>query len=197
MLGKFAEDYLKSRTYTSEMITEEEILYLREGSHIVEGTDIRVEGDSIGWICRAMSGCLIGIQTRGIGEKNYKWNRASKAQHLPIIYGSRKDHETFYKTGRMILTEGIFDRGAIRRCFPHYAAYARLSNGVGRNLANFIQRYGVSIWLAFDQDEPGQKATERVEKGLKDKMNVNTLKFPLRIPLNLWRKRERITQGSF
>lgn len=189
MISAEARSYLKTRCYTDEMLKDEEVFSLSEGEHFIEGIRVSVEGPSIGWISRAMSGHLIGIQTRRLDMHLYRWAQADKAQHLPIIYGSRQDFDILYTTGKMMMTEGIFDRGAMKRCFPEYAVFARLSKGVAKQLLVFVQRYSNVVWLAFDQDEPGQKATETAEQRLQGKVEVNTLNFPYKDPAKFMEKR--------
>lgn len=189
MLTREAIDYLKSRTYTDEMIAAEEIRSLSAGEHHIEGTRVPCEADSLCWTARAMSGHVIGYQTRKIEEHDYKWWQAEKSQHLPIIYASREDHEILYTTGKVIMTEGIFDRGAIKRCFPEYAVYARLSKGIAKQLLTYLTRYGKIVWLAFDQDEPGQKAAAVATERLTGKVEVNTLQFPYKDPALFLEKR--------
>lgn len=197
MLSPEAQSYLETRGYTDQMIADEEVFSLTEGEHFIEGTRVSVEGPSIGWISRAMSGHLIGIQTRRIDMHEYRWAQGEKAQHLPIIYGSRQDFDILYTTGKMMMTEGIFDRGAMKRCFPEYAVFARLSKGIAKQLLVFVQRYGSTVWIAFDQDEPGQKATETAEQRLQGKVEVNVLNFPYKDPAKFMEKRGEAHMRTF
>lgn len=177
--------FLLSRSYTEALINAEEIRSLPAGEHNIEGDEFKVEHPVVAWICRSMSGQLIGVQTRRVDEHEYRWHQAPKAQHLPIIYGSPGDYQILYDTGRMVMTEGAFDRAAIKRCLPDYAVFARLSKGIAKQLLNMTNRYGKLVWLAFDQDEPGRKATETATERLKGKMDVYPLKLPAKDPSKL------------
>lgn len=166
------------------------------GEHMIDGTRVPCEADSICWTARAMSGHVIGYQTRKIEEHDYKWWQAEKSQHLPIIYASQDDHDVLYRTGKFILTEGAFDRAAMKRCFPDYAVYARLSKGVAKQLLHFLTRYGRQGWLAFDQDEPGEKAAAVAEERLREKLDINILRYPFKDPSKFMEKRGELAMRS-
>lgn len=182
MLTSAAKAYLESRTYTIDLMSKEEILSFGAGTFSYEGTEIRSEGPSVGWVSRSMGGNLIGLQTRRIDERQYRWFQAPKAQHLPIIYGTEADHETLFNTGEMMVTEGIFDRAALKRCFPDRAIYARLSKGIAKQLLFFTERYAKTVWLVFDQDEPGKRSTRITEERLGKSTDINLLNFPYKDP---------------
>jgi 5S rRNA maturation endonuclease (ribonuclease M5) len=160
-------DYLLSRTYDQSLLDKEEICSQGE--------------DTIEWTCRAPSGALIGHQTRSATKHRYIWNQAVNAQHLPIMYGTKEDHELLYKTGRVILVEGVFDRAALKLIAPDCACYARLSKGVSKSLLGLLQRYASVVFLCFDQDQPGQEATIEAEKRLRG-IDTHVIKFPAKDP---------------
>lgn len=181
--------YLLSRSYTETMLDAEEVRSLTAGRHLIEGVEVSVHFPVVAWTCRSMSGQVCGIQTRRTDEHEYRWNQAPKAQHLPILYGTDEDHELFYRTGRVIVTEGIFDRAAIKQCVPDYAVYARLSKGIAKHLIFLMLRYGKQLWTAFDQDGPGEKATESTKLKLGERLEVNQLKIPAKDPAKLLEQR--------
>jgi len=167
------------------MIDKEEIFSLPKGDSFIEGTKVNASGPVIAWACRSLSGQLTGFQTRRADEHEYRWAQAPKAQHLPILYGTEEDHDTLYNTGKVIITEGLFDRAAVKRCVPDYAVYARLSKGVAKSLVYLLLRYGKNVWTAFDQDDPGEDATKDTEEKLGDKLYLNKLLIPAKDPSKL------------
>lgn len=197
MIDSQVRAYLKSRTYTDDLLDKEEVQSLLPGDHTIEGHFIRVEDPTVAWICRSMSSQLIGIQLRSIEKHEYRWVQADQAQHLPIIYGSPQDHEILYNTGKIIMTEGIFDRVAMKRCFPHYAVYARLSKGIAKQLLVFLDRYANHVVLAFDQDEPGMKAAEAAETRLKKGINAVSLTLPSKDPAQFLEKKGETYMRNF
>lgn len=182
-------DYLKSRGYNSQLLREDAPFSLGQGKFTREEVEISCHSDSVIWESRSMSGALIGYQAREISEHVYRWFQSPKASHLPIIFGSQKDHSLFYETGSVILAEGIFDRVALKLCFPDRAVYSRLSKGVAKSLVYFLKRFGKRVFVAFDQDDPGRKAAGTTEERLESYLDVVNLSFPYKDPSLFLEKR--------
>jgi len=185
MLSDAHRAYLLTRSYTPALIEQEDIRSLGEGVHNVEGVTIRTDNPVIAWPCRSMGGQIAGVQTRRADVHEYRWAVGTNASHLPILYGSEQDHELLYLNGRVILTEGLFDRAAIKRCVPDYAVYARLSKGIAKHLLVFLKRYARQVWTAFDHDGPGEKATDAADQRLRDSLEINRLMIPSKDPSKL------------
>lgn len=64
------------------------------------------------------------------------------------------------KLGRVLLVEGYMDVIALRR-HGIEGVVAALGTGLTEEQAGLIKRYAPEVWLAYDGDEPGQKAIER------------------------------------
>jgi hypothetical protein len=179
------EQYLISRGYTNKEIFEEPIQTLPPGTHRFDEIEVRSDHPLIAWHCFGMSTQQIGIQTRRTDVKEYRWFLHPKALHLPIIYGSTYDFDKLYSSGTMVLTEGIFDRIAIKRALPHHAVFARLSKGAGLQLTHFIKRYAKTLWLAFDMDSHGESGTEKATAKLTEHLEVHQLRYPAHDPSEL------------
>lgn len=145
----------------------------------------------IAWLAVSMSGEPIGVQTREIKEKRYRWHQFDNVEHLPMLYGSEEDWDLLYSVGSMILTEGPFDRIAVKRALPDRAVFARLSKGTSNQMIFLIKRYVRHLWLAFDADEEGEKAAIRSEKLLveTEELNIYRIKFPYHDPSEMLKKR--------
>lgn len=185
MITPTDREYLLARSYVDKMLDQEEVQSLPEGDHYLEGVTFKTSAPTVAWTCRSMSGQVIGFQTRRLDEHEYRWHQAPKAHHLPIIYATEEDHDLLYKSGRLVLTEGCFDRAALKRVLPEYAVYARLSKGIAKHLLYMIERYANTVWLCFDQDKPGEEASEDAEKKLAGKMDVNRIRIPAKDPSKL------------
>lgn len=181
--------YLYDRGYIPALLQKEGVQIGENELIKLHGVEIEASTPRIIWTARSMSGQVIGVQTREIHEHKYRWYQAPKAQHLPIIYATEEDHQRLYDTGEMILTEGAFDRIALHRCFPEIAVYARLSKGAANQLATFIRRYVKKLWLVFDNDDPGRKASQTTEKQLSSHLDVRVLNMPAKDPSELFRRR--------
>jgi 5S rRNA maturation endonuclease (ribonuclease M5) len=181
--------YLESRGYTAALISSEGVQVIENEKATIHGVEVQATTPRVMWTARAMSGQVIGLQTRELLEHKYRWYQAPKAQHLPIIYATEEDHELLYRTGEMLIVEGAFDRIVVKRCFPELAVYARLSKGAANQLAHFIRRYVTRLWTLFDMDDRGEKANQQTEERFSTHLQVNGIKIPFKDPSQLFEKR--------
>jgi DNA primase len=188
MLKPEHQKYLEGRAYTPALIAKEDIHSIT-GRGRLEGIDLGDGPERIAWVCRTGSGKLAGIQTREIEEKRYRWFQAENTGHLPPLYGSAEDHRRAHEQEQVILTEGIFDRTATKRWFPEMAVLARLSKGISNQLIHHLRRHVKTVWLMFDEDEPGSKAATTAELRLSDHLNVYRLRYPAKDPSLLWQRK--------
>jgi hypothetical protein len=157
-----ALSYLNRRGYSLDLVNREGVRAVPAGRHIQAGLAFGCIAPSLVFTCRTMSGALQGLVLASWGEqeKRYEW-RPSPARWLPICYAQPDDWEIFYETGEVILVEGVFDRIALKRCAPKRAVIARLSKSVTA-IQWILKRYAKRIWVAFDQDEEGEKGARRL-----------------------------------
>jgi len=181
-------EYLISRGYTDNILESEEVFGIEDDTEI-EDRPIRDCGGCVGFLARSMSGEPVGLQTRELQEKKYRWHQFSNVEHLPMLYGSVDDWDLVWQTGSMIITEGPFDRIAVKRALPDRAVFARLSKGTSNQMLTLIRRYVKHLWLAFDTDEEGDKAADRSEILLGEDVNVYRLRFPYKDPSKMMERR--------
>lgn len=136
-----------------------------------------------------MSGIPVGVQTREIDDKKYRWHQFDNVEHLPMLYGSPDDWDLMWDSGSIFLTEGPFDRIAVKRALPDRAVFARLSKGTSNQMLSLIRRYVKHLWLAFDSDEEGDKAATRSESLLGEDVNIYQLRLPYKDPSEMLMKR--------
>lgn len=177
-----AKEYLESRGYNQKLLEEDQPFTL-----VGEGRtpwDYKLEMDrAVCWMVRSMSGALMGILARELDQSKYRWAQKPGCEHLPIMYGSPRDYELLWKTGRLVITEGQFDRIAMKRLLPEETAvFARLTKGVGKLLLVFIQRYASEVVTVFDNDDPGRDATEKTENKIP---GAQSLLLPTKDPSKL------------
>jgi len=184
MLEMKHREYLRSRGYTDEMIDRESVY----------SSQLDPFKGWIAWKCLSMSGATAGVQLRNPDTRDYRWIQNEKAPHLPIVYATEEDYALTWETGEVILVEGIFDRAAMRRMLPEKATLARLSKGAAAQLMVLIQRYVKRVWVAFDNDEPGNQAAEKTILALsRVGVEVNKISFPAKDPAELL---ERVGEGK-
>ena len=188
-LADVQSDYLKSRGYTDDLIQREDVFGVPTQDFDVLGRQIRECEGCVGWIARSMSGQVVGVQTRELEEKKYRWHQFDNTEHLPMLYGSQNDWDILWETGVMFLTEGPFDRIAVKRALPDRAVFARLSKGISNQMISLIKRYVKHLWLAFDVDQEGEQAVEKSEEKLGDIISVYRLTFPFKDPSQVLERR--------
>lgn len=183
-LGPQEYSYLKSRGYTDQLIEAEHILAVPAGLNFFEGGEFFQDKPGIGFQCFSPSGEFTGVTTRAILEKEYRFRATPGKSHLLVAYAAEEDYELAYNYKTVVLVEGVFDRVAIKRMAPGIAVIARMSKGISKALEAYLRRYTIEVWLAFDQDEGGKKATEFAKKKLKD-LRVNEVELPAKDPAKL------------
>ena len=181
-------EYLLSRGYTDALIEAEEVFGIEDDT-VIEGRPIRDCGGCVGFLARSMSGQPVGLQTREIVDKKYRWHQFDDVEHLPMLYGSPDDWDLMWQTGSMVVTEGPFDRVAVKLALPDRAVFARLSKGISNQMLTLVRRYVRHLWQAFDSDEEGDNAAERSEKMLEEHLNVYRLQFPYKDPSKMMEMR--------
>lgn len=161
-----AARYLLRRGYTPDLIAAEPITGLDPGRHDVAGIEVRLAFPSVAFLCRTPSGALAGVHLAAWGgEKRYEWRENRQAPYLPICYALPDDWEAMDRSGEVILTEGVFDRIALKRAFPDRAVVARLSKSI-YSVAGILRRYTSRVWLAFDRDEQGDLGADKARRAL-------------------------------
>lgn len=139
------------------------------------------------FMCRSMSGRVAGLHTACRLQKEYRFHQNKDLPFLPIMYGAEADFELLYKSERMILTEGVFDRIALKRVVKDWPVFARLSKGVSVLLTGFIKRYAKVVVLSFDNDSKGQLGADKADKKIRA-LDVRRLKFPFKDPAEMLEK---------
>lgn len=188
MLTEEQKIYLTGRGYTEELLREEGVFGATETTTF-HGRKVKDCAGCLAWPVYSMSGEPIGVQTRELAQKKYRFHQLPHTEHLPLIFGTKEDWDLLWGTGKMILTEGAFDRVAIKRATPDRAVFARMSKGAPNQLRSLIKRYVVHLWTAFDNDEAGEEATQDAETKLKGSTEVSELKFPYKDPAKMLEKR--------
>lgn len=191
MLEEDDRQYLQSRFYTDELIEEEKLYSIPAGTHILPGTSrsFNSEVPMIAFECRSMGETLSAIHTCSRVKKEYRYHQIDGLPYLPILYSSISDRELLFKDKTVILTEGTFDRIAVKRALPEYAVMARLSKGTSIFLSLMLKRYATRVWLAFDNDEAGEKGAKMAIHKMGEGVETVELFIPYKDPALVAEKR--------
>lgn len=180
------ETYLRSRGYDDASLKEEDVQEVT-GTGTVAGQKIGDGPCRMAWPVRSELGRLIGVQTRELEQKKYRWYQVEGAEYLPPLYGTPHDWQVLAETRTLVLVEGIFDRRAMKAMLPEHAVLARCTKGIGKLIVRWMERNVDSLWLAFDQDDPGREAAEEAEEKLPN-IECYRLTYPQKDPSKLLEK---------
>lgn len=188
----YAEQYLKRRGYAPSFLSKEGAQIIKKGSGEVLGERYDLYHDSVMFPVRSMSGELAALHYASVEEgiKDYRTLPSKNGAHLPLIYGTKDDLDLVFTSQEVIMTEGIFDRQAVKLALPEWPVVARLTKGVTGAAKVWTTRYLKRLWVLFDMDGPGTKSSERaVRAGEYDGIEVLRLQIPYKDPGEMYEKR--------
>jgi len=181
MIPAEALEYLLRRGYTEALVAEEGMEWVEAGSFEKGPVKGYVDNPSVIIPIRSMSERVIAWQTVAISIKEYRTFYDMRHMYCPMFYGSEQDRQLLWETGQTIITEGVFDRIAIKRAFPERSVIARLTKGLSPQIIELFNRVAKRVWLAFDMDKPGEKAALKSTKRLGN-VDVVRLEYPYKDP---------------
>jgi DNA primase len=168
-----ALDYLVSREVTVEDINKYKIGY----SKVVtapESTDPDVitfrEKTSKGFKMqnkiifpfRDMMGQVYGMGGRAIDKKMFDIYATDRAKYEGYMFGLYEALPYIYKTGKVIVVEGLFDLMAVQKVFPN--SVAAVTSELSDSQYDVLTLFAETIIVMFDSDGPGQRGTESALK---------------------------------
>lgn len=129
---------------------------------------------------KSLSGRVAAWHTVGISVKDYRTFYDQDHRYLPVFYATDEDYDQLWRSKQVILTEGVFDRLALKLAFPDRAVFARLTKGVSPPMVSLLERLCSKVWIAFDNDLPGNKAADKASRRLG--VEVHRLQIPYKDP---------------
>lgn len=128
-----------------------------------------------------MNGVNHGVALRDItGQYNPKWLYQPKGIEIRnILYNWTISIESVKqnKQSELILVEGIFDVWAYHNIGLDNVV-AIFGSSLKQEQSNLLLKSGLDIVLSFDNDDAGNKCTDKVKKELKYKVNLKTITLP-------------------
>lgn len=126
------------------------------------------------------TGGLIGLEGRSIdGRKTILQIRTKESKWCPIWIGlGRREMTRIWNGYDVWIVEGVFDVTTLRPLLPHSIVLGSLRANITNKQLNFLKRFVKgSVYLAFDNDETGQKSmygfmdeNNRKRKGVVEKI---------------------------
>ena len=157
--------YLKDRGLTAQAVNEFKIGYAPENSTYNQMFRNRIMipiqdmlGDYVAFIGRTLSN----------NEPKYmnSWESA-EYQKGRILFGFARAFNHIQNTDHVVLVEGQFDLITLWQ-YKVYNVVAGSGTGFTPIQARLLSRYATKVYLAFDSDQPGQKATVRTRGHLEN-----------------------------
>lgn len=155
--SKWLYSFLKKNNYSDELLYESGLIY-KEYQNSSFFTDrllfpVRdIHGNTVAFSGRDLS---------GISKAKYKNSSASEQySKKDSLFGFFESLEQLKKKQEIILCEGNFDVISMHQAGLNYTA-APLGTAFTEDQLKLIKRYCSKVYLLFDSDEAGQKATEK------------------------------------
>jgi DNA primase len=107
------------------------------------------------------AGGLIGFEARSMTEKKISEFRLPEAEWNPVFVNAPQTTARLWEGGSVWVTEGVFDLLAVEMVAPPGdAVMATLRAGMSRRHVEFLTRFARNrVYMAYDNDETGRKAT--------------------------------------
>jgi len=193
--GTEAEIYLRSRGVTEEEQDKFDIGFIKRFQRI-DGDSIdsilwnktfcssRFESNRLIFPIHNLSDKVNSIVTRPFSHKHYINFFPEKAVDFGILWGWKQAEEHIYKSGKVVIVEGIFDLLSIQKFIPN--SLAVLTRTFTDGQLNKISFFADHITLAFDNDVHGERANAIWGKELQKRgFNVGNIKYGYHDP-NDW-----------
>lgn len=111
-------------------------------------------------------GGLLGFQCRKIQDKLFHRYYLPRANVFPAVLGLPEALPHIERTGRIILTEGVFDWLALQASYPE--AVCVMTARITPSQAEGVLAFAREVVLLFDQDGAGRRGADLAEQVLSD-----------------------------
>ena len=136
---------------------------------------------SVGFDCLSPVGTLMAVHCASVGIHDYMTFYSEESRYYPFFYATMEDWSLMHSEREVIVTEGVFDRIAVKRAVPNYAVVARLTKGISRVMQDYFDIMEMKVWLALDMDKYGMDTRKKMEKVRSDAV-YNSIEFPYKDP---------------
>lgn len=133
---------------------------------------------------RNPQGHVTAISVRGPKEKNYMRFTLARGKAEGVFFGLDQAFPIIWKDQTVTICEGVFDYFPLARAFPDCVCV--LSAVWSRAQMRFFYRYVKHMKIAFDMDQVGREATQKLIRFHSDRFNIRVLSYPGKDPGDLW-----------
>lgn len=168
-LSEEAEGYLLGRGATTEAIQRLGFVEWQPASTEAPSPQFRTRyGPRGGYLTgtlvyplRCPAGDLIGFESRGMLVKKISEFRTPEAAWNPVFVNAPEAAKKLWAGGSIWISEGVFDQLALELIVPSEdVVISTLHAGLSRRHIEFLARFcRVNVYMVYDNDETGRKAT--------------------------------------
>jgi DNA primase len=122
-------------------------------------------------------GQVKGVQFRHVERAARGYTDFYLSKDEPAFFGLAQSMPHVWRTGTILLVEGVFDFFPVQRVFPQ--AMSSMTAAVSSNFARFLKRNVREVWLGYDRDAAGRDgAFKFVEEHGKEYERVRVGQLP-------------------
>lgn len=121
-------------------------------------------------------GQVKGVQLRHVDRAKKGYSDFSPFEDEPVLFGLAQAMPHVWESQSIWLVEGAFDLFPIQRFCPNVVP--TLTNRLTEPVARLLRRLVDEIWLAWDMDSEGRKATWRAVKEYDQDFQIHDVKLP-------------------
>jgi len=117
-----------------------------------------------------------GLQFRHVDRGRPGYSDYMLAEDEAVMFGLAQAMPHVWESRAIWLVEGGFDLPPIHRWFPNVVA--TMTARVTAPLVQILRRLVDEVWMAYDNDKAGRRASEKFEKWHSREFRINILRYP-------------------
>lgn len=122
-------------------------------------------------------GQIKGVQFRHVDRTRSGYMDYFADKNEPVLFGLAQAMPSIWETGVVCIVEGAFDLFPVQRHCPN--TVATLTAGVSKGFTAVLKRLCHEVWMLYDRDVPGQKASENFSKFHGSEFKVVIVNLPV------------------
>lgn len=121
-----------------------------------------------------------GLQFRHVARDRAGYMDFIEVNDEPILFGLGQAAPHLWSEGSVFLVEGAFDLFPVQRVVP--GVVSTLTARVTESLHRLLRRLVTRVWLGYDMDDTGRRASERYQKQLSSEFVTKVVPWD-RVPM--------------
>jgi DNA primase len=121
-------------------------------------------------------GDVRGVQFRYVSRERAGYMDFIEGKDEAVLFGLAQAMPHVWKTRSVFLVEGGFDLFPVQRVFP--GVIATLTARVTNALIRILRRLVTQVWVGYDADDTGRRATVHFQKNYGEEFDIRHIKYP-------------------